>query len=186
MNREGKNPEVLLATAPQRVLEMMARHAGEAFYDLQVSHKSGVSRGATNLALHRLARSGLLVAERKGRMRFYRVNLRHAVARQFKTLLTVLDIWPLVEQLSHVETSLVVLFGSSQRGTDTAASDVDLFVMTNHQAAVRAIVERFKSSRPIRPVIFTPTGWAQQRRVNPEFFQDVQRGLILWEAEGER
>ena len=70
------------------MLAFLCDNSERSFYSVELSDDAGLSRGGVNQALHTLAEAGLVEAEDRGRMRFYRANLvADARVRAFKALL---------------------------------------------------------------------------------------------------
>lgn len=177
--------EKLFATSYAQVLRFLTRHAGQSFYEREIVEGSGVSRSAVNLATQALHQAGLLTRERRGRMNFYAANDRHPLVRQFKVLDTIAQLEPLLARLRPVSRR-VVLFGSCAQGTDTADSDVDLFILTPDRSKVMKIISHNNLSRPVQPVIVSNQELAAMKQNDQTFYGQVQRGIVLWEMNGEQ
>lgn len=174
----------IFATSLARVLRFFVRHIGQSFYEQEVVENTGVSRSAVNLATRSLHQTGLLLRERRGRMNFYIANDRHPFVRQFKVLDTVAQLEPLLQTLRPLARQ-VILFGSCAEGSDTADSDVDLFILASDRSQVVAAISRYRSDRPIQPVIVNNQELAAVKQEDAAFYAQVQRGIVLWEATGE-
>jgi len=173
--------ERVFATSYAQVLRFLARNMGQSFYEREIVERTGVSRSAVNLAANALYEAGFLKRERRGRMNFYTVNDRHPFVRQFKILDTIALLRPLLTQLQPLSRR-VVLFGSCAQGTDAADSDVDLFVLTSDRSRVMALISHNRLERPVQPVIISNQELATMKQNDPAFYEQVQRGIILWEA----
>jgi len=178
-SRAGKpeSDRVFVASLEQAVLAFLCENAHRDFYGSEVSGETGLSRGGVNGALHALARAGLVEAEDRGRMRFYRANLADARVRAFKTLLNVSGLGRLLEPLSRLSLR-VVLFGSAAAGTNLPDSDVDLLVVSNAPDKVRRVLSADRT--PAQAVVVTPVGLADLERDNPVFAAELKRGIELW------
>ena len=77
----------------------------------------------------------------------------------------------------------VILFGSSARGEDTSKSDIDLFVLTNSPEEVERTLKKCKLPRGLQLITRTPVGFAEMEKKEPVFFEEVSRGITLWESE---
>ncbi len=117
-------------------------------------------------------------------MKFYRIDLTDPRARQFKVLFNVYSLKHLADRLSG-EADQVVLFGSAADGTDTLDSDVDMFILTQHESAVRGILRKFQREydRPLSPIIMNANDYARLRRRDTSLHQNIGRGKVLWEKE---
>lgn len=175
---------LLTATAIQRVLTFLAEHPSQAYFEKQIATANGLSIGATHQAVHPLADAGLLHGERKGRMCFYTANLSHPMVRQWKVQLTVAKLEPLLRELRGIAQH-IVLFGSCAAGANREDSDIDLYVLTKETAAVQSAVAQSPLDSKVQLVAKTLMQDVELQRVNPIFYEQVQRGLVLWEASSE-
>lgn len=172
------------SAATLHVLEALSRNPAQSLHTRRVAQEAGVSPSAASLVLRALEGSGLLLVEDKGNMRFYRVNLANPLARQWKVLFSLNQLRRLIEELSEI-TEKMVLFGSVAEGTDAAESDVDLFVLTQHERAVKEVLRKFEkhSDRHLSPIIMNAQGYARLRRQDQALFENISRGRVLWERE---
>jgi predicted nucleotidyltransferase len=169
------------STTQQRVLAFLASHPGRSYYGKEIREATGLSSGATNQALRELAGEGYIQLERKGRMSFYSVDLSNPLIAQYKILLNVTSIYPLIRDLTDYAIR-IVMFGSRAQGKDLEESDIDLFVLTNAPEEVTALVNRSGFAEKIQLVAKKPTEWASLKKRDPVFFEEVERGIVLWEA----
>jgi predicted nucleotidyltransferase len=176
--------EEILATSQARVLRFLAYHTGQSFYEQEIVDHTGVSRSAVNLATRALHQVGLLRKEQRGRMNFYAADDRHPFVRQFKILHTIAQLEPLLRELRPL-TRQITLFGSCAEGSDTADSDVDLFILASDRRQVMAAVNHHRSERRIQPVVVNNQEFVAMKEGEPAFYAQVQRGIVLWRDEDE-
>jgi len=150
----------------------------------EVARGTKVSVGSANSILKLLADSGLLVKQRRGRMLFYRLNANDPVVRQFKILLNVYCLNPLLRSMKE-HSRRIVLFGSSAQGTDVKESDIDLFALTSEKDSVRKDISHFngKSDRKIAPIIVDANEFVKLKRNDKALYENIERGITLWQAE---
>jgi len=173
--------EEIFATSQGQVLRFLVCHAGQSFYEQEIVERTDVSRSAVNLATRSLHQAGLLLRERRGRMNFYAAADRHPFVRQFKVLDTVARLEPLLQELRPLARR-VTLFGSCAEGTDTADSDVDLFILTSDRSQVMTAISHRRFDRPIQPVVMNNQELVAMKQEEPAFYAQVRRGIVLWEA----
>jgi len=173
--------ETLFATSQARVLGFLARNSGQSFIEREIVEGTGVSRSAVNLATRALLQTGLLMCEQRGRMNFYAADDHHPFIRQFKVLDTLANLEPLLEDL-RLLTRQVILFGSCAEGTNTARSDIDMFILTPERRQVVALVSRYSSHLPIQPVIMDNQELAVLKEKDVTFHDQIKQGILLWEA----
>ncbi len=176
--------EALFSASQARVLLFLARNSGRAFFEREIVEAANVSRTAVNKATRTLYENGLVHRERKGRMNFYRVNDLHPIIRQFKTLDTLASIEPMLAELRPLSRQ-IILFGSRADGTNTEASDIDLFILSAEREKVIKIVGRYRMRLPVQPVVMNNQELVEMKEKDAAFHAQVKRGLALWEANNE-
>ncbi|MBM3300993.1 MAG: nucleotidyltransferase domain-containing protein [Deltaproteobacteria bacterium] len=175
--------EILLKASSYRILSFLTLHTDRSHYDKEIAEQTGVSRGATNQILNDFLRNDLVSRDRRGRMWFYTVNPQPLIS-SFRVFENLVFLQELVKRLGPISRR-IILFGSAAQGTDSARSDIDLFVITETGREVVAEIRRFPSSRPIKPVIMNAKDYASARMKDKVFIAEVQRGLILYDEEHE-
>ncbi|MEM3626676.1 MAG: nucleotidyltransferase domain-containing protein [Candidatus Bathyarchaeia archaeon] len=152
-------------------------------HEREVMREARVSKGSANNILRKLSELGVLNRERRGRMVFYRLNVKNAVARQFKVLFNVYSLNNLVEEIKHY-CKRVILFGSCSEGTDVKESDVDLFVLTNEKDKVKLKINTYqKAEKRIAPIIVDSNEFAKLRKEDKPLYDRILKGIVLWESE---
>lgn len=180
ITKNSKLEQILTATNTLKVLGFLLSHPNEELYDREISRLTGISSAGTNLALRELADASLIEQFQKGRMKFYRLTLDDPIIRQMKVVKNLSIIRTLVEKLKPFSIR-VVLFGSAAAGEDTQKSDIDLFVLAREKKNVMNAVEKSRLSERVKPVIFTPSEWADINAKNDVFSDEVERGIVLWD-----
>lgn len=170
----------LFAASQARVLCFLARNSGKSFFEREIVEAVGVSRSAVNLATRGLHQDGLLLCEQRGRMNFYSANDRHPFVRQFKVLNMLAQLEPLLKELRPLARQ-VILFGSCAEGTNTSASDVDLFILTPERSHVMTLIGQYPADQPIHPVIMNNQELATAKEKDSVFYEQIRRGIVLWE-----
>lgn len=168
-------------TSHQQVLTFLANHPARSYFDKEVREATELSSGATNQALRELAEEGYIQKEKKGRMSFYSVDLSNPLISQFKVLLNIMSVYPLTKELKG-QCVRIILFGSTALGTNMEESDIDLFILTNTPREVSELVNKSNLAEKIQLVAKKPVDWAALRKKDPIFYEEVERGIVLWEA----
>jgi predicted nucleotidyltransferase len=176
--------ELLFSFSQAQVLRFLSDHTGQSFYEREIVPHVNASRSAVNLATRSLSDASLLVRERRGRMNFYSANDRHPFVRQFKVLSTVARLEPLLQALRPLARQ-VILFGSCAHGTDTADSDVDLFILAADRRRTITALSQFSIGRRIQPMVVDNQELAALKEKETPFYAQVQKGIVLWEATDE-
>lgn len=174
-----KLTDFFINTTEQKILSFLAQNLGKSFFDKEVAQKTKISRGATNKALRDLAKSELIVREKKGRMNFYQVNMANPVVKEFKVLRNVIQLYPLLKKIEGVSEK-IILFGSASRGENYKDSDIDLFVLTHSKEELEKIIKKLKL-KPFQLIIKTPTEFITLERKDSAFYQEIMKGITLWE-----
>jgi len=175
--------DALFSSSQARVLRFLARHSGRAFFEREIVEGTGVSRSAVNLATRALHQTGLLLCEKRGRMRFFSADDHHPFVRQFKVLDTLAQLEPLLQALRSFARQ-VILFGSCAEGTNTPESDVDLFILTPQREQVMMLVRRY-AARSIQPIVVDTQEMIAMKEKDKAFYDQVRRGIVLWETRDE-
>src|SRR4030042_5876938 len=175
----------IIATNSQKVLSLLAKFSDQEFYERQVARKLGISYGSANRALNELFSSGAVSRRQEGKMYFYSIDSSNGVFTQFKKMVNLMLVEPLVEELKKVS-NRIVLYGSCALGTDTSESDLDLFVVSNRKEDVSNAISNFKFPRGyenihIQTVIKTPVELLEAEEPERAFIEEVERGIVLWE-----
>jgi predicted nucleotidyltransferase len=175
----------LIATINQKVLGLLVKFSDEEFYEREVARRLGISYGSANRALNELFSSGVVSRRREGKMYFYSIDSSNAALTEFKKMVNLMLVEPLVEELKKMS-SRIVLYGSCAIGTDTSESDIDLFVVSNSKEDVSNVISNFKFPRGfenihIQSVIRTPVELLEGEESERSFIEEVDRGILLWE-----
>jgi predicted nucleotidyltransferase len=174
--------DIFMATNPLRVLAFLSAYSDREFFGSEIQNSLKLSRMGVYLSLCVLVKEKLILRFKKGKFLTYAVNRSHPVVRQFKVLRYMVELFPLVERLRE-NSKKVVLYGSVSRGEDTSDSDLDLFVLTaDPEVAGQRIPGRW-AGRKVQAVIKTPTDWIEFKDKEPVFYDEVNRGIVLWEVQ---
>ena len=174
--------EILHSKTTQKILEFLCGHPFESFYGVQVALETDLSKGGVNQALRALSKQGLIDAETKGRMTFYKVDLKSPLIKQFKVFHNVAWAQKFIKKITPLS-ERAVLFGSCASGENTAESDVDIVVIAREgeKAKIRLLLPESKDKRKIQVVVKTPQEFISLEEREPVFYQEIQRGITLWE-----
>jgi len=175
----------LVTTINQKILSLLAKFADQEFYEREVARKLGISTGSANRALNELYSTGAVKRRREGKMYFYSIDSSNAAFTEFKKMVTLLLIEPLVRELKKIS-SRIILYGSCALGTDNSDSDLDLFVVANSKEDVSNVISGFTFPRGfenihIQSVIKTPVELLEGSELERTFMEEVERGIVLWE-----
>jgi DNA-binding transcriptional ArsR family regulator len=175
----------IIVTVNQRVLSFLAKFADREFYEREIARKLGIGYGSAHRAVKDLYSAGAIKRRREGKMYFYSIDSSNAALAEFKKIVNLMLIEPLVEGLKKMS-SRVVLYGSCALGTDNSESDMDLFVVSNSKEDVSNIISDFTFPKGfenihIQSVIRTPVELLEGGESERAFMEEVERGMVLWE-----
>ena len=175
----------IITTVNQKVLSFLAKFSDDQFYERQVARSLDIAYGSANRSLNQLYSTGAIKRRQEGKMFFYSIDTSNQTVIEFKKLVNLLLLEPLVESLQKMA-GRIVLYGSCAQGTDTSQSDFDLFVVTNNKENAANIISGFNLPKGfenlrIQPVIKTPIELLQAGDSEKTFIEEVERGIVLWE-----
>lgn len=168
------------ATNSLKVFSFLARNPSQEFLSSEIQKAVSVSRAGAYLALRDLLREQLVIKTEKGRFHLYSLNHDNPIVRQFKVLMNVILLEPLILKLRPFMVRMV-LFGSASRGEDTASSDIDLFILSKVPETIREHLTSYKAERKLQPIVLAPAEWSEFREREKEFFEEIEKGIVLWE-----
>lgn len=172
---------IIYSTVQQKVLRFLLKNPGERFFSSQVTQLAGLTRSATNLALHDLIDTGIIDCETKGRMRFYSVSLDSPLAKEMKYVMNLIFLNKIVNKLKPL-CSRIVLFGSAAKGENRKDSDFDLLLITNDKQKANDILSKSEIRDELQPVIVSQNEYAAMKAKNEVFYKEIQMGRVLWES----
>jgi predicted nucleotidyltransferase len=173
--------DILLNTAANKVLGFLTLHQDASFYDKEVSEKTGVSRGMTNMILRQFFDAGLLEREKRGRMWFYTLST-NPLFKYYRVYENLVNLEDLVKALKPIS-QRIILFGSTAKGEDTAESDIDIFILATRKDEALKAIREYDIEREIKPVLQTPSEYAVSRKKDKAFYDEVAKGIVLLNKE---
>lgn len=176
--------DILITTNHQKTLALLIENGDRSFTEREIVEAAGVSKSGVNAALRDLERNGLALREKRGRMSFFSVNDSIPLIQELKKAFSLAALLPLVQKLKDVS-QRVILFGSVAQGTDSSASDIDLFVLSNEKDKAARRIRAFRTAKEIKPVLLTPVEYATSQAKDKAFFEQVKQGIVLFEKEAD-
>ena len=173
--------KALVATSTQKILDFLVQHPERQFLAGEIQKATKISKGGANLSLRELATNGLVMRENRGKFFLYSVDPAQPVIKQLKVLRNIELLSPVIAKIKQLSEK-VVLFGSSARGEDMPESDIDLFILTNNSREVEKTLKGRKLSRKLQLIVRTPVRFAEMENKEPVFFEEISRGITLWES----
>jgi predicted nucleotidyltransferase len=187
--------DALFFGVQQRLLALFFGQPDRSFYTNELLRLTGTGRGALQRELERLASSGLITMHSIGNQKHYQANRAAPIFAEVRGI--VLKTFGLVDVLRAALTDLgerikvAFVFGSVARGTDTAASDIDVLVVAD-DVAYGELFEHLSAAeaalgRKVNPTLYSPAELARKQREDNHFVTRVlaQPKLFLKGGEDE-
>lgn len=186
--REESLADALFSKTQQRVLGLLFGQPDRSFYATEVIGLVGAGSGAVQRELARLEQSGLVTVRRLGTQKHYQANPDSplfvelcAIARK-----TVGLAEPLREALAPLvkEIAAAFVYGSVAKRQDTAASDIDLLVVSDSltYADVFGALEpvQAKLARIVNPTVYSRKELAQRLKKRNAFVTRLLAQPKVW------
>jgi predicted nucleotidyltransferase len=162
----------LFTATQQRVLALLFGQPDRSYFATELIGLARVGSGAVQRELKRLADSGLVTVNRVGTQKHYQANHASPVFDELRRLVnkTVALHAPIRNALKPFkdQISFAAIYGSVAKHTDTAASDIDLLVvsdeMTLEQLYTALVVVEEDLSRKINPTLYTSEEFERRKK----------------------
>lgn len=178
----------LFSRAQQRVLAILFGDPSESFYANQIIRLAGVGTGAVQRELAKLADAGLITVTRRGNQKHYHANRASPIYDELRGL--VLKTFGLGDVLRQAlaplagQIEVAFVFGSVAKREDSAASDIDLMVMSDSlsYAELFSALEQASATlqRPVNPSLYTPSELTKRIADTNSFIIRVLEQPKLW------
>lgn len=171
--REGTSlADALFSNVQQRVLAYLFGQPERSFFATELIKLAGGGSGAVQRELARLEDSGLVMVTRLGTQKHYQANPKSPIFSELCGIAqkTVGLAEPLREALTPLAKRIdaAFVFGSVAKRNDTAASDIDVLVLSDsvEYADVFAVLQsaETKLGRTVNPTVYTPPNWRRKRK----------------------
>jgi predicted nucleotidyltransferase len=186
--------DALFAKVQQRVLGVLFGNPGRSFYANEVIGLARSGTGAVQRELTRLETAGLVTSNRVGKQKHYRANAASPVFAELRAL--VLKTSGLADVLREALTPVAervraaFVYGSIAKGEDTAASDIDLMVISEDltYADLFGTLEDASAQlgRKVAPTIYSAKELARRAKQDSVFVTRVLQQPKLWLIGDER
>lgn len=173
--------DALFSTTQQRVLGYLFGQPERSFFATELIGLVGAGSGAVQRELARLADSGLVAITRVGTQKHYQANPQSPIFAELCAIAqkTVGLAEPLRKALAPLAKRIAAafVFGSVAKRSDTAASDIDVLVLSDSvdYADVFAALQsaEAKLGRTVNPTVYTPANWRKKRKEGNAFVVKV-------------
>lgn len=180
--------DALFPRVRQRVLALLYAHPDRSFFTNEIVALAQSGNGAVQRELVALASAGLLNVDARGNQKHYQANTASPVFEELRGL--VLKTSGLVDVLRVALAPLsdripaAFVYGSLAKKQDTAASDVDLMVITDSLGYAEVFEELEGAAqtlgRKVNPTIYTTDELKKRIAQRNAFATRVLSGDKLW------
>ena len=185
--------DALFSGTQQRVLALLFGQPERSFYATELIGLVGAGSGAVQRELARLASSGLVTVRPVGTQKHYQANPDSPIFAELTGIAqkTVGLAEPLREALAPLASRIkaAFVFGSVAKRQDTAASDIDLMLVSDSlgYADVYGALEAASTrlNRTVNPTILTPQELAKRVKQDNAFVSRVLSQPKIWLIGGE-
>lgn len=186
--------DALFPRVQQRVLGLLYGQPDRAFHGAEVIRLVSSGTGAVHRPRAALTQVGLVEVTRVGNQKHYQANPRNPIFSELHLLVvkTVGVVDPVRDALIALARDIeaAFVFGSVARGADTAASDIDLMVISDRVTypdlfqALQAAEQRL--ARPVNPNLMTRAEWRAKREQSGTFAARIARQPRLFPIGSDR
>lgn len=180
--------DALFTTTQQRVLGCLFGQPDRSFYFTELIKLTGAGSGAVQRELKQLTDSGLLTMSRVGNQKHYQANAAAPIYEELSGIVrkTFGLAGPLREALEPLAEKIdaAFVFGSVAKRSDTAASDIDLLLISDELAysdlflALDAVSAQL--GRTVNPTLYTRKELMRKHKDGESFVRRVMEQPKLW------
>jgi len=180
--------DALFSTVQQRVLAYLFGQPERSFFATELIKLAGGGSGAVQRELARLVDSGLVTVRRVGTQKHYQADPKSPLFAELCSIAqkTVGLAEPLREALAPLAKRITAAFvyGSVAKRSDTAASDIDLMVVSDSltYADLYAAVEQASArlGRKVNPTVYSRKELARRVKQKNAFVTRVMAQPRIW------
>ena len=180
--------DALFTTTQQRVLGLIFGLPDRSFFANEIIAQTGSGSGAVQRELARLEACGLVTVRWIGNQKHYQANKDSPIFYGLWDIVqkTVGVAGPLYEALRPLASQIraAFVFGSVAKKQDTAASDIDLMVVSNSlaYADLFTVLEpvHARLGRPVNPTVFSSQDVTKKRKDGNAFMKRVLEQPKIW------
>lgn len=173
--------DVLFSGVQKKVLGLLFGQPDRSFYANEIARLGATGRGALQRELERMRSSGLITMTTIGRQKHYQANRASPVFSELRGI--VFKTFGLAEVLRAALSPLAgrivsaFIYGSVARGTDTAASDIDVMLVVeglSYSELFEVLGDaESRLGRKINPTLYSPEEFSKKRDSDNHFVTRV-------------
>lgn len=192
--QSGGVADALFGRVQQRVLGVIFGQPRRSFYANEIIALARSGSGAVQRELARLEAAGLVTVTRVGKQKHYQANAASPVFDELRALILktvgLADVLRTVLAPLERDIRAAFVYGSIAKGQDTAASDVDLMVISDRltHADLFATLESASNQlgRKVSPTLYSAKELARRKKREQSFVTRVLAQPKLWLIGDER
>ena len=185
--------DALFSKVQQRVLAVLFGNPDRSFYANEVIALAGSGTGAVQRELGRIEAAGLVTVKRVGNQKHYQANGASPVFKELRGLVQktfgLADVLRAALAPLSGQISAAFVYGSVAKKQDTAASDIDLMLVSDSLSYADLFTALEKASgrlgRKINPTVYTPVDLAKRIKQGNAFVTRVLAQPKIWVLGGE-
>ncbi len=176
------NPQLdkLFGKAPLRILLFFLNNPTGKFSQTELRKRIKLAKATATKWLKYLEDCNLVIVEKVGLIKLYRLNRDITVIKYFKILYN-LSIIAEIREIASKFNCRAYLYGSAARGEDVEKSDIDiLFIGKAKREQIIQEVNKLASiiKRQIKIEFFSEMEWSQMARKDPAFYERAEKDKI--------
>lgn len=189
----GSIADALFSKGQQRVLAILFGNPGRSFYASEIIALASSGTGAVQRELARLENAGLVTVRRVGNQKHYQANPEAPVFEELRGVVLktsgLADVLRAALGRLAADIRAAFVYGSIARREDTAASDIDLLVISDvlTYAELFTVLEKAtrQLGRRVNPTVYTRAELARRIRQGNAFVRGVLAQPKIWLIGGE-
>jgi len=167
------------------ILKLFFKDPNKEYYFREIAKNLNKEPSYCQKYLDNLVQDQILIDERRGNMRFFRLNRNHHLYEEIKSIISKTiglenEIKELIDKLDNVECAFI--FGSVASGTENINSDVDLMLIgdVNQDSLVAAISSvEGRIAREINYHIYSNQEIAKKIKEHDSFISNIFLSPII-------
>jgi predicted nucleotidyltransferase len=185
--------DALFSGGQKRVLGLLFGQPDRAFYSNEIAKLVKSGRGALQRELERLLAAGLIKSKLMGRQKYFQANKESFLYSELRSIvMKTFGLGDVLRDALSVHADKIdyaFIYGSVAKGTDTAASDVDLMVIARglrYSDLFEALATaENKLGRKVSPTIYSRPELAKKIAGDNHFVKNVlnQPKIVLLGSE---
>ena len=180
-HRRRSLADALFSSTQQRVLGLLFGQPDRSFFATEIIERLGAGSGGVQRELKKLSESGLVEVSWVGNQKHYQANPDSPIYAELCALMrkTVGLVDPLQDALEPArdDLDLALVYGSVARGQETAASDIDLLLVSDTltlEAVYRLLAGAEQAlGRKVSPTLYTSEEFHRRLRDGSPFLKRV-------------